>query len=67
MRVKVVEKSGFTLRNSLCYKTSWDVTKFGEEDGLICISNLENKVSCRRMGYTISCSLCVNGGILAEY
>ena len=69
MRVKIVEKSGFTLKNSLCNKNPWGTNNCGEEDCLLCISNPSNKVSCRTpgMGYVISCTICSDNDIVAQY
>ena len=62
-RIKIVEKTGSTVKDSLCRKAPWPTGRCEErEDCFYCLTSHEAKCSCRTpgVGYEIICELCAN-------
>ena len=56
------------MKESLEWMSDWEKVVCLENDCFICTTNPNNRNSCRKpMGYTISCTLCAEGNILAQY
>ena len=71
-RIRVVEQSGTTVRDMLARNYPWDSTACEDPQCFPCTSSslTGNKfVSCRRpgVGYSITCVLCKEEGIVATY
>ena len=66
-RIKIVEKSGRTVKESLAKISDWENMVCVEDDYLLCKSNPTNRKSCRKpgMGYVIKCTLCAECDIVA--
>ena len=68
-RIRIVEKSGRTIKDSLAKISSWESVICDADDCFLCTTNPNNKKSCRKpgMGYTITCTLCADGNIVSQY
>ena len=69
-RIRVVELSGVTVKDSLSSKYPWSPYFCGKEDCFACLTVIEpGKISCRKpgIGYKITCVLCERNGVKAEY
>ena len=68
-RIRVVELTGKTLRNTLGRSYPWNNKMCGSDDCFPCKTNTDLKVSCRRpgVGYRIVCTLCQANGTVASY
>ena len=68
-RIKVVEMSGKTVRNSLARNYPWSPQNCGSEDCFLCTTNTNVNWSCRKpvVGYRIICTLCETNGVVAQY
>ena len=68
-RIRIVEKSGVSVRDFLAKNYPWGVRKCDQEDCFQCSTCPDPKFSCRKpgIGYTITCLLCSSWGVNAVY
>ena len=68
-RIKVVERSGPTVKSKLSKKAPWGNKRCGAEDCMYCLTSKEATFSCRTpgVGYSITCELCSAGGLVSKY
>ena len=68
-RIKIVEKTGVSVRNFLAMNYPWGVEKCGQADCFQCSTCPDPKFSCRRagIGYTLTCLKCASMGIRSIY
>ena len=68
-RIRVVELTGQTVRNTLAQNYPWKFGGCGVQDCFHCSTTKKFTTSCRTpgVGYRIICTLCEASGALAEY
>ena len=68
-RIKVVELTGHTVRNTLAKNYPWKAQTCSLDECFLCTTNVDVTLSCRKpgVGYKISCTLCKSMGVVAEY
>ena len=68
-RIKIVEKTGVTIRNLLAKNYPWGVENCGQTDCFQCSTCPDPRFSCRRpgIGYTLTCLMCASMGVTAIY
>ena len=68
-RIRVVESSGQTVRNTLARNYPWKFEGCGVQECFHCSTTTKFTTSCRTpgIGYKITCTLCEGLGALAEY
>ena len=68
-RIKIVELTGKTVRNSIAKNYPWRFEGCGSDECFHCTTNEDPTISCRTpgVGYTITCTICGVGGVLAQY
>ena len=68
-RIRIVEKSGVTVRNFLSKNYPWGVKQCQQTDCFQCTSCPDPKFSCRKpgIGYTITCLKCSSNEVSAIY
>ena len=69
VRIKVVERSGRSVKNTLEPNYPWTPGACNDPDCFLCSTGTEHRVSCRKPGvaYKISCKLCSQAGKSAIY
>ena len=69
VRIKVVERSGRSVKNTLAPNYPWTPGACNYPDCFPCSTGTEHRVSCRKPGvaYKISCKLCSQAGKSAIY
>ena len=68
-RIRVVERSGTTIKDTLGTHYPWKYDRCDKTDCFLCLTSTKNVVSCRKqgMGYIITCTACSDSGLLAKY
>ena len=68
-RIKIVELTGRTVRNTIAKNYPWRFEGCGSDQCFHCTTNENPTISCRTpgVGYTITCTVCGSGGLLAQY
>ena len=68
-RIKVVERSGTTIKDTIGTRYPWKYDRCSKSDCFLCTSSAKNVVSCQKqgMGYIITCTACKDSGLLAKY
>ena len=68
-RVRIVEKTGVTVRNVLARNYLWEVKCCQQNDCFQCSTCPTPKYSCRKpgIGYKITCLKCASTGTIAVY
>ena len=68
-RIRIVEKSGVTVRNVLARNYPWEVSYCQQDDCFQCSTCPTPKYSCRKpgIGYKITCLKCASTGTIAVY
>ena len=69
VKIKVVERSGRTVKNSLAPNYPWAPQICSDKDCFPCSTGTNTKISCRKpgVGYKIACTICSDNGVSSVY